>query len=123
MQLKAYKKEMYPEGVVPIINKSDLKYAIWELRLNLILQGITSSYIMEKVFDDFKKDDTIAIYELNKILTRRPLRCNKDTMALSRYLIEPQSTPNIRFNEKLEANIVIVMNRIESLLGEYVIIN
>ena len=94
-----------------------MEYERLELRLNLILHKIDSVSIRKKLFEDYEDEDSITIHELSRLFKRKPLKCTKDTLKLARYLIEPQNT--ITFNQALEANIVTVTKRIQTLINNY----
>ncbi len=71
------------------------------------------------MFGTYNDNDMISIYELSRVLGRRPGCKSLDAVKLARYLIEPTGTSTVDFDQMSEERIFVVVERLSLLLGEY----
>ena len=118
---KQEKEQKLPPGIVKLVEKAEVKLVIEEIRLGLILERIDAKSIKSKMFDEYDVDEGIAICELARVLKRKPLKCKQDTVKLARYVIERRDKAELKFNEKVEERLNVVIERIVSMIGEYTV--
>lgn len=106
---------------VAIVSKSEIKTVVDEIRLRLILEEIDFSSVQEEVFDCFDDEDIITVYELARMLNRKPLELTQDTLKFARYLVEPRDSPKITFNKLREEKVKQVAEGLKATIGEYAI--
>eukprot|EP00826_Nyctotherus_ovalis_P036529 TRINITY_DN3246_c0_g1_i5.p1 TRINITY_DN3246_c0_g1~~TRINITY_DN3246_c0_g1_i5.p1 ORF type:complete len:597 (-),score=180.80 TRINITY_DN3246_c0_g1_i5:204-1994(-) len=106
---------------VAIVNKSEIKTIVDEIRLRLILGEIEYSSVQEEVFDCFDDEDAITVYELARMLNRRPLEFTQDTLKFARYLVEPRNNPKITFNKLRGEKMKQIAERFKATIGEYTV--
>ena len=123
LQVVELRKLTKEESIVKVVEKSDLRLIIIELRLRLILEGITKELIAQRIFNDYDNNNSITIHELARILRRKPVKCIQDTIKLARYIIEPRKSAHNKYNEKLSIQVGVVTKQLAVLLEQYVIFN
>ena len=96
-----------------------IKWTVVELRLSLRMAKIALGEINEKIFRTLELDEKISIYELVKMLKRKPLSFEgKDIVSLARYLIEAKDKTEIEYNELAEEFASEILRELKSLIGD-----
>ncbi len=72
------------------------------MKLKLQTKGIASSNVKDYIFKTFYKDAEVSIKSLKHTLELLGFK-DKSSLLLSRYLIEPRSSPKIVFSDDLTA--------------------
>ncbi len=114
-ELSELKKSSGTDSAVSI-TKNDLKAILTEVRVALAAEKI----VPEKIFTEFMMDptETITIHELARIFKRKPLKCKQDSTKLAQYLVENNKNSRAKYNEKSEAKLESVIDKLKILLGE-----
>jgi hypothetical protein len=73
------------------------------MKLKLQTKGIASTNVKDYIFKPFYKDAEVSIKSLKHSLELLGFK-DKSSLLLSRYLVEPRSSPKVVFNEDLTAS-------------------
>lgn len=102
------------------MSREELKNEMRELKMNLIIAKITREDLPQ-LFENCEVNDMISIFELSRLLKRKPLLHRGDTIKISRYLIENKEHKEIEYNEMAEERIGVILDHIASFAGNYTI--
>jgi len=118
-KLKKTKKSVIVKTLVSEEEAKDISHTI---RFALINAGILKNDMKRKLFDAFESEDKVSIHELERVFKRRPLMVNKELAnKMARFIIEPRKNSTVEYNELMEENLGVVLEKLSMLMPDYII--
>ena len=91
------------------------------LKYSLIHFKVTFSEINDCIFNGYRLDDLVSIYEFTRILNRLTRKSKDDCENLARYIIEPENY--CEYNIYLKTTVQAASDKINRLIGVYTLVN